>query len=51
MTKLIAPGIKPVDAYQGGKLLGQAVAGHKTTDLYTLLQSIRYRDDPWPDRL
>lgn len=47
MTKLIAPGIKPVDADRGGSLLAQAAAGHKTTDLYSLLQSIRYRDDTW----
>ena len=47
MTKLLAPGVKPVDSDRDGSLLAQAVQGHKTTDLYALLQSISYRDERW----
>ena len=38
-------GAKPVDGNQGRILLAEAVAGHKTADLYTGLLQRTYRDD------
>jgi len=45
MVKLAAPGVKPVD--EGGKLLAEAVAGHRTPDVGAGAELLQFRDDPW----
>jgi len=45
ITQLLIPSVKPVDEDPGGRLLRQAVAGHRSLDVYGAVERAPFADD------